>query len=99
MQTLGNHGVFGAKEAFMMVMNERLESLDCVGRLEAFLHDLLAVSNDSDVLEVEMHALFSNALSDDCLQKIRTFFCRYSPSIVAPKSSSNAQFSGTAPPS
>jgi hypothetical protein len=85
MQTLGNRGKFGAKEAFMMVMTEHLEALNCTGRLEAFLHDVLNSPDDSDSLGVEPSAMCSSALPDDCLQKIRTFFCRHARNSAAPK--------------
>jgi hypothetical protein len=76
MQTLGNRGKFGAKEAFMTVMIEHLESLSCTDRLEAFFNAILAVSSDSDSLGEAALSISASVLPDDCLKRIRTFFCR-----------------------
>ncbi len=50
-QTLGNRGKFGAKESFMTVMIEHLESLECGARLDKFLSNILTLSLDSDLRE------------------------------------------------
>jgi hypothetical protein len=50
-QTLGNRSKFGAKESFMTVMIEHLESLECSARLDTFLSNILTLSLDSDFRE------------------------------------------------
>jgi hypothetical protein len=76
MQTLGNRSKVGAKEAFMTVMIEHLESLSCTDRLEAVFNAILAVSCDSPSPGEADLSVSAAALPDDCLKKIRTFFCR-----------------------
>jgi hypothetical protein len=80
-QTLGNRGKFGAKESFMTVMIEHLESLECGARLDKFLSNILTLSLDSDLREDVPHGGFDKSLHDDCLKTVRSFFCRSVPNI------------------
>lgn len=75
-QTLGNRGKFGAKEAFMMVMIEHLESLQCGSQLDSFLCDILTLTSDALMREDVPHGGFDSSLPDECLSTIRSFFCR-----------------------
>jgi hypothetical protein len=75
-QTLGNRGKFGAKEAFMTVMIKHLESLECSSHLDKFLLDILNLSSDADLHEDVPRGGFDKLLPDDCLQIVRKFFSR-----------------------
>jgi len=76
MQTMGNRGKFGAKEAFMTVMTEHLELLQCSSRLETFLANILSVSVDVDLREEVPYGGFDKMLAVNTLGIIRKFFCR-----------------------
>jgi hypothetical protein len=76
MQTLGNHGKLGSKEAFMTTIIDRLESFECRRRVDSFLSTILHINVDSEVEEDAPVLEFCDALSDECLTTIRNFFCR-----------------------
>jgi|LauGreDrversion4_2_1035121.scaffolds.fasta_scaffold2125035_1 hypothetical protein len=84
MQTLGNHGKFGAKETFMMVMTSHLEALECSSRLDVFFNNILTVNHDQNMLEVTPPAAADASFSDGSLGIIRSFFCRRVPCPVLP---------------
>jgi hypothetical protein len=84
MQTLGNRGKFGAKEAFMTVMISHLESLECSSRLDTFLNDILTVSHDDNMLEAAPPASLDLSFPEDSLSTIRSFFCRQVSCCVFP---------------
>ena len=89
MQTLGNRGKFGAKEAFMTVMISHLESLECSSRLDTFFNDILTVSLDDNALEAAPSAALDLSFPEDSLNTIRSFFCRQVSCCVLPRSPAN----------